>query len=172
MGEQEKEGTEVTEGGDKEKFEPPAPTETEKEQPPETETEVVPSGGAVGIDPEETEVVEPGEASAEPPPGQVDVSNEEAQKWIDLQAINAHAVAMRKNLSAAKLNRILSGAGLLAKGDTKHDRQWREDIAEMRKALDLLLDLAENIGPHGLDEPKLVGLDLPTDAEVHELVNA
>ena len=135
----------------------------EQEKGPEAE----PEQASVPVENEATE-----DESVEDESVQVEVSNEESQRWLDLQAINAHMVAMRKNLSAAKLNRVLSNAGLLSSKDTKHDRQWRKDIAEMRKAIDLLKDLKETISSTGIEEPTLVGLEVATDAEVHALADA
>lgn len=99
------------------------------------------------------EVVQAGE--------QVLLEDERSQREIDLRAVNQQLLGARQALAAAKLNRLLNAAGLLSPDSKQHENQFRQDIHEIRQGIDLLLAIKGAMGPHGIDEPALVGLEVP-----------
>lgn len=88
-----------------------------------------------------------------PDPQNVMVWTEQAQELLDVKEINAAITRIRTVLAQTKLNRLLSGAGLLEKTQTKHDKQWREIIADQRKTLDWLVELRMDVSR--MAEPKV-----------------
>lgn len=108
------------------------------------------------------------EAATHPEPGpevaageQVLLEDERSQKELDLRVVNQQILGARQALSAAKLNRLLNAAGLLPADAKQHENQFRQDIHEIRQGIELMKAIKAAMGPYGIDEPPLVGLEVP-----------
>lgn len=96
-------------------------------------------------------------------PEQVLLEDERSQRELDLRVVNQQLLGARQALSAAKLNRLLNAAGLLPPEAKQHENQFRQDIHEIRQGIDLMIAIKQAMGPHGIDEPPLVAIEVPTD---------
>ncbi|HET9672671.1 MAG TPA: hypothetical protein VFQ40_07460 [Actinomycetota bacterium] len=97
------------------------------------------------------------------------VEDERAQREIDLRAVNEQIIQTRQALSAAKLNRLLNAeGGMLHESLRKHDKQFRQDIHEIRETLNFLIATKAAMGPTGIEEPAFSPLEV-ADADLDAL---
>lgn len=110
---------------------------------------------------------EPGEAVVAPQPEQtILLEDERSQRELDLRAINQQILGARQALAAAKINRLLNEKGMLNEADKQHDRVFRQDIGEIRQMVDFFIALKAEMGPIGVDEPKVSALETATLADL------
>lgn len=148
--------------------EPEAPETPAEEETPEPVTVTDPEEMALLINARRLreaagKPAEPGPTAVEPATEQVLLEDERSQRELDLRVVNQQLLNARQALSAAKLNRLLNAAGLLPAEAKQHENQFRQDIHEIRQGIDLMIAIKQAMGPHGIDEPPLVGLEVPTD---------
>lgn len=145
-------------------------TPTDEEQPVEQPVEVVDVTEESAPD----LPVAPGDVldeDEEPAP----VWDERAQTYVDIKIVNDNIVRMRTVLGQTKLNRLLAQAGLLDEGQARHEKQYRDDIAEQRAALGWLIELRMHMdrmaAEPGAEVPLPTKLEVATTKEVRA-VNA
>lgn len=110
---------------------------------------------------------EPGEAVVQPEGGQtILLEDERSQRELDLRAINQQILGARQALAAAKINRLLNEKGMLNEADKQHDRVFRQDIGEIRQMVDFFIALKAEMGPIGVEEPKVSALETATLADL------
>lgn len=103
-------------------------------------------------------------------PEQIQLTDERAQRELDLRVVNEQLMFARQALAAGKVNRLLGAAGMHDPGNTKHDKQWKQEIIEARQGVDFLIAMREAVGETGLPEPSQ--LEIATTEDVRELTNA
>ena len=149
--------------------EPEAPETPAEEETPEPVTVTDPEEMALLINARrlreaaQGEPSEPGPTAVENTAEQVLLEDERSQRELDLRVVNQQLLGARQALSAAKLNRLLNAAGLLPPEAKQHENQFRQDIHEIRQGIDLMVAIKAAMGPHGIDEPSLVAIEVPTD---------
>lgn len=107
---------------------------------------------------DEDVTIEVGTGDDETVDDEMPILDEAVQKAFDLKAITDTAAQIRSLMANAKVNRALAQIGLLKGEKQAHPNQFKEAIANHRKALDMLRDLASRVGDTGLPE---VTLDVP-----------
>lgn len=83
-----------------------------------------------------------GKASPPLDPSQVMIWTEQAQGLLDQKTVNDQLAAMRHQLAATKLNRLLAQRGVVRE---KHPNQFESDVRVQQKAVDALVEIRTNM---------------------------
>ena len=123
----------------------------------------------VGIEVEEaTETLD----VATDPAETIDYLDEAVQRRFDQEVVAATIQKIRSMLAQTKVNYALANAGLQEKQQDMHPEKLRKALKDQRRALDLMISLAEDMPEHGIPEPSSLEVAVDMDPALLDRIKA